>query len=60
MLSKIDEEINKIITEAYNNSKNILIKNKTSLKKVADKLIQKESLDQDEFETIVGKKKPKK
>lgn len=60
MLSKIDEEIKKIITDAYEGSKNILIKNKSYLKKVADKLVEKESLDEDEFEAIVGKKKQKK
>jgi len=60
ILSKIDEEIKKIITDAYEGSKNILIKNKSYLKKVADKLVEKESLDEDEFEAIVGKKKQKK
>ena len=57
MLSKIDEEIKKIITQSYENSKKILIKNKKSLNKVAQELIKKESLDQEDFEAIVGKKK---
>jgi len=55
--SKIDTEISKIIDEAYKQAKDILAKNKTKLDKVAKALLDKETLDTEEFEKIVGKKK---
>jgi cell division protease FtsH len=60
MLAKIDEETKKIITNAYKLAAEILVKNKKLLDKVADALVKKESLDQDEFEKIVGAKSKKK
>jgi len=56
MLSKIDEEIKKIIGEGYEKAKKIVKDNRSSLNKVAEKLLKVESLDQEEFEKIVGKK----
>jgi ATP-dependent Zn protease len=43
--------------EAYAQALTILRKNKTQLDKVAKALLEKETLDTDEFESIVGKKK---
>lgn len=57
VLGKIDTEIKNIITESYNKAKKIIKENKKSLDKVAKKLLDKEGLDQDEFEKIVGVKK---
>lgn len=56
MLAKIDQEVKKIITECYQNAVNIIKERKRVLDKVAAELIKKESLDQDEFEKIVGSK----
>jgi len=56
MLAKIDEEIKKIITTAYKKSVSLIKEKKDLLDKIAETLIKKESLDQDEFEKIVGKK----
>mgnify|MGYP005850165043 FL=1 len=56
MLSKIDKEIKKIIDQAYSKAKEIINQKRTYLDKVADSLIKKESLDQEEFEKIVGSK----
>ena len=56
MLSKIDKEIKKIIDQAYSKAKEIINQKRTCLDKVADSLIKKESLDQEEFEKIVGPK----
>ncbi len=56
MLGKIDEEVKKIITECYDNALKILKEKRKLLDKVATELIAKESLDQDEFEKIVGPK----
>jgi cell division protease FtsH len=57
MQSKIDTEVKKIIDEAYAQAIAILKKNKLVLDKVAKALLDKETLDTDEFEKIIGKKK---
>ncbi len=57
MQAKIDGEIKKIMDEAYTQALTILRKNKAHLDKVAKALLDKETLDTDEFEGIVGKKK---
>ncbi len=57
MLAKIDEQVNGIISKCYNVAVDIIKKNKSVLDKVAAALIKNESLDQDEFEKIVGIKK---
>ena len=57
MMSKIDDEIKKIIMDGYNLSVKIIKENKKTLDKVAAELLKTESLDQDEFEKIVGIKK---
>ncbi len=57
MLAKIDGEVKKIITEAYEKAVKTLKQNRKQLDQIANELIKKESLDQDEFEKIVGKKK---
>lgn len=56
MMAKIDEEIKKIIILAYNQATKLIKEKRNLLDKVAEALIKKESLDQDEFEKIVGKK----
>jgi cell division protease FtsH len=57
VLGKIDAEIKKIIIEGYEKAASIIKKNKKSLDLVAAALLEKEGLDQDEFEKIVGVKK---
>jgi len=56
MLSQIDNEVRKIINKAYALAKKIIKEKRELLDKVAETLINKESLDQEEFEQIVGKK----
>jgi len=56
MLAKIDQEIKKIINDAYKKAVNIVKEKRDLLDKVAEVLLKKESLDQEEFENIVGKK----
>jgi cell division protease FtsH len=56
MLAKIDEEIKKIINEAYKKAVSIIKEKRPLLDQVAEALLKKESLDQEEFEKIVGKK----
>lgn len=56
VMSKIDAEIKKIITVAYDRAIEIVKSKKKLMDEVAEVLIKKESIDQDEFEKIVGKK----
>lgn len=56
MLSKIDEETQKILGVAFAKAKTIITEHKVELEKVAADLIAKESLDQDEFEALIGPK----
>ncbi len=53
MQSKIDEEVKKFIDEAYSEAKKVLTKNKEKLNEVAKVLVEKESLDQKEFEELM-------
>lgn len=57
--AKVDVEIKKIIDQAYFEAQAILKKNKAKLDEVAKALLEKETLDSDEFEKIVGKKTKK-
>ena len=53
--AKIDKEISKIIDLGYKNAKDLLTKYRSNLDKVAEILIEKETLDGDQFEKLVGK-----
>ncbi|TSC66711.1 MAG: cell division protease FtsH [Microgenomates group bacterium Gr01-1014_80] len=57
MQSKIDFEVKKIIDNSYKSAQELLKKNRPKLDKVAKELLVKETLDNEEFEKIVGKKK---
>ncbi|PVE14518.1 cell division protein FtsH [Clostridium perfringens] len=50
--SKIDEEIKKLIDEAYNRAESILRENISKLNAVTDVLLKKEKIDGDEFREI--------
>ncbi|HHQ4156496.1 TPA: ATP-dependent zinc metalloprotease FtsH [Clostridium perfringens] len=50
--AKIDEEIKKLIDEAYNRAESILRENISKLNSVTDVLLQKEKIDGDEFREI--------
>jgi cell division protease FtsH len=61
----IDDEIKRIVNDAFEKAKKILIENTTTLDRLAKRLLQKEVLDRKEIEDIVGihkgppeKKKP--
>lgn len=53
----VDKEIKKIIDQGYKQATLLLKKNKVKFDKVAKELLEKETLDGEEFEKIVGKKK---
>ncbi len=50
---KVDSEIKKIIDQAYQRAKDVLLKESKALGVVAERLIEKETLDQDEFEKLI-------
>ena len=57
VLAQIDQEIKKIITLAYDKAVKLIKEKKEVLDKVAKALLIHESLDKEDFEKIVGKKK---
>jgi cell division protease FtsH len=58
MQSKIDKEIKGIIDVGYKLAYDTLKKNKTKLDKTATALLKKETLESEDFEEIMGSKKP--
>lgn len=60
MQSKIDEEVNRIMNGAYVDAQKILKANKLKLDKVAGVLLQKETLEGEEFEKLLKEKAVKK
>lgn len=49
----IDDEVKKIIDEAYLNAKEILADNKGKLKEIANILLEKEKIESEEFEDLM-------
>jgi cell division protease FtsH len=56
---KIDQEVQTLVTDAYKNAKKILVKYRTKLNEVANKLLETETMSREEFETIFPLPKPK-
>ncbi len=54
MQTKVDEEIKKKIDEGYGLAERLIKKHKKILDKLSNKIIEVESMEQDEFEEIVG------
>lgn len=52
----IDEEIRKLVGDAYQRTKEILLQNKTGLNQVATLLLKKEVIFKDDLERILGKR----
>jgi len=52
---KIDDEVEKIILEAQKEAEKILKENKDLLTKIAKTLIEKETIEREEFEELIGK-----
>lgn len=50
----IDEEVRKMITEAYEDAKTLLTKNRSLLMRLAQSLLEKEVLMKDDLERILG------
>ncbi|MBI4285171.1 MAG: ATP-dependent zinc metalloprotease FtsH, partial [Chloroflexi bacterium] len=60
MANAIDEEVNRLIREAYERAKQILTDNMAKLKELADKLVAQETLEADDLETTLGGPRPAK
>ncbi len=56
---EIDKEVSKFLENARKQAEKILRKNKKTLEKIAKILIEKETIEQEEFEKIIGKKQNK-
>jgi len=52
----IDEEVRKLVKDAYEKSKDILKQNDKSLKKVAELLLKKETIFREDLEEVMGKR----
>lgn len=53
--AKIDQEVSKIIDTAYKKAREMLVKYRKKLDMVADTLLERETLEREEFEKLVGK-----
>ncbi|MEL6559438.1 MAG: ATP-dependent zinc metalloprotease FtsH [Bacteroidota bacterium] len=53
---KIDEEVKKIIQDAYNRTKDLLLEKKNELEVLAKELLEKEILYQSDLEGLIGKR----
>ena len=53
---KIDQEVKKLVDEAYARTKEILLKNQDHLKQLAELLLEKEVIFKDDLEKIFGKR----
>ncbi len=53
MQAKIDEEVKKIVETAYEKAESILLKNRAKLDKIAKALLEKETLEEEEFAQLM-------
>lgn len=51
--SQIDEELRKILSEAHEKAKKVLVEHREKLNKIAKVLIEKETIEKDEFEQMM-------
>jgi len=52
----IDEEVRKLVSDLYTETRELLVQNKGSLQKVADLLLKKEVVYREDLEVILGKR----
>jgi len=58
--AQIDEKVEEFIKEAEIQAKKILIKKKSLLERIAKTLIEKETIEREEFEELIGQRKAEK
>ncbi len=59
MQGKIDEEVKRLVDEGYKMSEKIVKENRDKLDKLVEKLLEVETVEQEEFDKIMGVKKAK-
>ena len=57
MQEAVDDQVKKFVDEAYSLAKKTIQKERAALRKVAAALMEKETLDGEEFAKLVGKPK---
>ncbi len=57
--NEIDKEVSNFIKEAYQTAEKILIEKRTFLKKIAKALLEKETIELEEFNALIGKTETK-
>jgi len=57
MKSKVDSEVKKIVDEAYKVAVALLKKNRKKMDKLVDRLMEKETVEQEEFDEVMGEPK---
>lgn len=55
LAAKVDAEVSKIIDACFKRAKDILLKNRKTLDRIADELIKRETLTAAEFEALIAK-----
>jgi cell division protease FtsH len=50
----IDDEVRNLVDQAYRRAKDVLVKNKLVLDKIADMLVEKETVDSEELQGILN------
>jgi cell division protease FtsH len=58
--AKIDEEVHKIVDKSYENAKNIIQENRSLIDDLVDLLIEKETIEGEEFRIIVNRNQEEK
>ncbi len=51
--TKIDQEVSKFISDAYKTAEKIITEKKDTLKKIAETLLEKETIEQEEFNELI-------
>ena len=51
---KIDQEVNRIVTEQYNRARQIIVENKDAMTRLAEALLERESLDSIQIRRLVA------
>jgi cell division protease FtsH len=57
MAAKIDKQVENIVNNSFEEAKKILINNRETLDKIAEALLEKETLYEDEFKEIISQEK---
>jgi cell division protease FtsH len=54
----IDTEVSKFISDAYDTAQKIILEKRPLLEKIAQTLLEKETIEHEEFNELIGRKKP--